>query len=186
MSPSRNPRTPIAREPPERRLPLRFPEHKRARRFTFLLVVLLASLSAARCTFARWPVDGTLTSPFGIRFRGLLPQIHRGVDIRVPSGTDVFAMLPGRVMHAGPLGDYGLTVILDHGRRTRSLYGHLSSIAVRAGAQVDGGFLIGRSGQSGNASGPHLHFEIQRYGHPEDPVPLLGRRPRETPRADTP
>lgn len=168
-------------------MPLRLRDRKRAGRFAIhLLALLAATLSAARCTLARWPVDGTLTSPFGIRFRGLLPEIHRGVDIRVPTGTPVFAMRTGDVVHAAPLGDFGLTVILDHGGRTRSLYGHLSSIAVRAGTRVDGGSLIGSSGQSGNASGPHLHFEILRHGRPEDPVPLLGRRPRETSRSSPP
>lgn len=127
-----------------------------------------------------------MTSPFGIRFRGLRPEIHEGVDIGTPSGTPVTAMMRGRVVHAGPLGDYGLAIILEHRGRTRSLYAHLSAAEVERGQDVDGRQVIGRSGQSGNASGPHLHFEILRRGRPEDPVPLLGRRPRETVREPGP
>jgi murein DD-endopeptidase MepM/ murein hydrolase activator NlpD len=151
-----------------------------------LATLILAAAMAASCATARWPVEGTMTSPFGIRFRGLRPEIHEGVDIGTPSGTPVTAMMRGRVVHAGPLGDYGLAIILEHRGRTRSLYAHLSAAEVERGQDVDGRQVIGRSGQSGNASGPHLHFEILRRGRPEDPVPLLGRRPRETVREPGP
>jgi murein DD-endopeptidase MepM/ murein hydrolase activator NlpD len=134
----------------------------------------------AGCAIPRWPVRGAITSPYGIRFRGILPSIHEGVDIAVPVGTVIAAMMDGTVTHAGPLGGYGLAVILDHGGQTRSLYGHLSRVDVRVGEVVEGGQRIGLSGQSGNATGPHLHFEVLRHGHSEDPVPLLGGRPKET------
>jgi len=141
-------------------------------------MALTAALAA--CAIPHWPVRGTITSPYGIRFRGILPSIHEGVDIAVPVGTGIAAMKAGTVVHAGPLGDYGVAVILDHGRHTRSLYGHLSRVDVKVGDRVEGGQRIGLSGQSGNAAGPHLHFEILRRGRPEDPVPLLGGWPEET------
>jgi murein DD-endopeptidase MepM/ murein hydrolase activator NlpD len=143
-------------------------------------VITALVAGAAGCAIPHWPVPGVITSPYGIRFRGILPSIHEGVDIRVPVGTSIAAMMEGTVVHGGPLGDHGLAVILDHGGQTRSLYGHLSSVDVRVGERVEGGQRIGLSGQTGNASAPHLHFEIQRRGRPEDPVPLLGGRPTET------
>jgi murein DD-endopeptidase MepM/ murein hydrolase activator NlpD len=144
------------------------------------IAIVALLLGLAGCALPHWPVDGPITSPYGIRFRGILPSIHEGVDIRVPVGTPIAAMKAGTVAFAGTLGDYGLVVILDHGGHTRSLYGHLSRIDVQPGERVEGGQRIGLSGQSGNASGPHLHFEILRRGRPEDPVPLLGGRPKET------
>lgn len=118
-----------------------------------------------------------MSSAFGLRFRGLRPEIHRGVDIHVPAGTPVRAMSDGVVAHAGPLGDYGLTVILRHTSRLVTLYGHLSRVDVSLGQHVSGQEIIGAVGQTGNATGPHLHFEILRWGHAVDPVPLLGGPP---------
>lgn len=139
------------------------------------LAALLLGLSA--CSLPRWPVEGPVTSPFGVRVDGLEPRVHRGVDISVPLGTPVRAMKGGRVTHAGRMGGYGIAVILDHGGGTHTVYAHLSEPQVRAGDVVDGRQVVGLSGQSGNARGPHLHFEVWRGGRPEDPVPLLGRAP---------
>lgn len=118
-----------------------------------------------------------MTSPFGLRARGFLPEIHRGVDIHVPDGTPVHAMKAGVVRHAGALAGYGLVVILDHGDGLRTVYAHLSTVAVRAGERVGHRALLGRSGRTGNVTGPHLHFEVLRNGRAVDPVPLLGRAP---------
>jgi murein DD-endopeptidase MepM/ murein hydrolase activator NlpD len=72
---------------------------------------------------------------------------------------------------------YGKVVWLEHGGGILTVYGHLSSIRVRAGQVVGGGDVLGLSGHSGRASGPHLHFEVWRHGREVDPVPLLGRFP---------
>ena len=138
---------------------------------------LVLSLLAAGCSLPRWPLAGTMTSPYGLRFRGLSPDLHEGVDISAPRGTPVAAMKAGEVIHAGPWGGYGLCVIMAHGPRVRSLYAHLARIDVRKGQRVRGGERIGAVGQSGNATGPHLHFEVWRWNRPEDPVPLLGGPP---------
>jgi murein DD-endopeptidase MepM/ murein hydrolase activator NlpD len=138
------------------------------------------ALATASCSIPRWPVHGTITSPWGLRMRGILPELHEGVDIQVAEGTPVAAMKDGVVGYTGTLGGYGLTVILEHGPRLRTLYGHLSRIDVQVGQRVEGRAVIGRSGQTGNASAPHLHFEVIRWGRPEDPVPLLGGWPGET------
>jgi murein DD-endopeptidase MepM/ murein hydrolase activator NlpD len=68
--------------------------------------------------------------------------------------------------------------VVQHGGGVRSLYAHLSAVAVSAGQRVAGREVIGRSGSTGNATGPHLHFEVLRDGFAVDPVPLLGRFPR--------
>lgn len=119
-----------------------------------------------------------MTSPFGLRLRGWSPDLHHGVDIAAPEGTAVRAMKSGRVEVAGTRGGYGQTVVISHGGSMWTLYAHLSRIDVRPGDRVSGGQVIGAVGRTGNATGPHLHFEVVRWGRPEDPVPLLGGFPR--------
>jgi murein DD-endopeptidase MepM/ murein hydrolase activator NlpD len=136
-----------------------------------------AVLLIAGCSVPRWPVDGTMTSPFGLRFRGWLPDLHHGVDVAAPAGTPIRAMKNGRVEHAGAWGGYGLSVVLTHGGDVRTLYAHMSRIDVQVGERVRGGQVIGAVGSTGNATGPHLHFEVWRWGRAEDPVPLLGSFP---------
>ncbi len=143
------------------------------------LVALAVAAGLAGCAIPRWPVEGPLTSPFGLRWRGgVLPEVHRGVDISVPTGTPVRAMTSGRVRFAGTMRGYGQVVWLEHGGQVLTVYAHLSSIEVPLGAEVDAGEVIGLSGASGNAGAPHLHFEIWRWGRETDPVPLLGGPPR--------
>lgn len=146
------------------------------------LLCLAAILLVSGCTIPRWPVDGTLTSPYGIRRSGPGLALHRGVDISVPTGTPVRAMAPGRVAFAGTMRGYGKVIIIDHGRGLRTVYAHLSDLHVATGDEVGGRPVIGLSGSTGRSSGPHLHFEVQRRGGAEDPVPLLGGTP---PRRDS-
>lgn len=140
--------------------------------------VLLLAVAAAGCAIPRWPAEGPVTSVFGVRWRGVLPEVHRGVDIALPEGTPVRSMSPGRVRFAGTQGDYGNVVWVDHGGTVLAVYAHLSRVDVSMGQAVGPGQVLGLSGQSGNASGPHLHFEVWRWGRQVDPVPLLGRLPR--------
>jgi murein DD-endopeptidase MepM/ murein hydrolase activator NlpD len=139
---------------------------------------LLLALLLPGCSVPRWPVDGVMTSPYGLRLRGGSPALHHGVDVAAPEGTPVRAMKSGRVEHAGHRGGYGLTVVMSHGSNVRTLYAHLSRIDVKPGDRVAGGAVIGAVGRTGNATGPHLHFEVVRWGRVEDPVPLLGSFPR--------
>jgi len=129
------------------------------------------------CALPRWPADVPMTSAYGVRWRGLLPEIHRGVDLATPLGTPVRSMAPGRVRFAGSMRGYGRVVWVEHGGRVLSLYAHLSEIRVRGGQTVQGGQVVGLSGDSGDVTAPHLHFEVWRWGRPVDPVPLLGGRP---------
>ena len=142
-----------------------------------LLVSLVLVGILTGCALPRWPVEGPLTSPYGIRFHGLRPDLHRGVDIAVPTGTEVRAMKGGRVRFAGTMSGYGQVVWLEHGGDLLSVYAHLSSLRVQAGQEVDHREVIGLSGQSGNARGAHLHFEVWRRGREIDPVPFLGGFP---------
>lgn len=143
-----------------------------------LLLTSLALLASAACGIPRWPVDAPLTSDFGLRFHGLRPDIHRGVDLRAPMGTEVHAMAEGTVRFAGTMSGFGNVVWLDHGGSILTVYAHLSAIRVRQAQRVRRGELLGLSGQSGDATAPHLHFEVWRGGIAVDPVPLLGGRPR--------
>jgi murein DD-endopeptidase MepM/ murein hydrolase activator NlpD len=138
---------------------------------------LIALLAAAGCTIPRWPVEGPLTSPYGMRWRGLLPEVHRGVDIVVPEGTEVRTMAPGTVRFAGVMPGYGNVIWMDHGGEVLTVYAHLSRLWVRTGDVVAGHSVIGLSGATGEATGPHLHFELWRWGWERDPVPLLGGGP---------
>ena len=136
-----------------------------------------AVLGIVGCGIPHWPVEGPLIAPFGVRWESGGPTIHRGVDIVVPTGTPVHAMSNGRVRFTGTMTDYGLVVWLDHGDAVLTIYAHLSQILVDEGQAVTRAEPLGLSGQSGNASGPHLHFEIRGRGHQVDPVALLGGRP---------
>lgn len=144
-------------------------------------ILLLLTLSLTGCGLPRWPASGPLVSPFGIRFLGLAPDLHRGVDIRLPLGTEVRAMSGGRVRFTGVQRGYGNVVWLEHPGSVLSVYAHLSKILVQPGEDVRGGDIIALSGQSGNAAGPHLHFEVWRWGREVDPVPLLGGFPSGDP-----
>jgi len=144
------------------------------------ICLALTTCSVVACSTPRWPVDAPMTSPYGFRLMGLRPDIHRGVDLDVPEGTSVQAMKDGRVRFAGVMDGYGNVVWLEHGKHVLTVYAHLSQIRIAQGDLVDAGTVIGLSGSTGDASGPHLHFEVWRWGREVDPVPLLGGKPRRS------
>lgn len=161
------------RDSSKRRPPDGGPNHAR---FRGALVAILVLLQGG-CSIPRWPADGPLVSPFGLRTRGFSLDIHRGVDLQVPDGTPVLAMARGRVRYAGAMSGYGRVIWIDHSGSVMTVYAHLSAIQVRPGEEVRNGQVIGLSGRSGDATGPHLHFEVWRNGREVDPVPLLGGFP---------
>lgn len=123
----------------------------------------------------RYPLEHMrVTGFYGVR-RGALP-IHHGIDLVAPPGTPVHAVAAGTVLAAGPLaeneGRYGTAVIIDHGG-LRTLYAHLQGTAVQAGQQVAAGQILGASGASGLATGPHLHVEVRRGDARVDPQTML-------------
>jgi murein DD-endopeptidase MepM/ murein hydrolase activator NlpD len=123
---------------------------------------------------------GVVTSGFGWRADPLTGQtrFHTGTDIRLAYGQDVHAAAGGRVSFAGEQGGYGQTVVIDHGNGVQTRYAHLSGYAVRAGDPVDSGQVLGRSGNSGRTTGPHLHFEVLRDGRAVDPSALTAEPPK--------
>jgi len=116
-----------------------------------------------------WPVNGPVTSPFGMRWG----RMHTGIDIGVPYGTPIHAAASGQVIYAGWMDGYGNLVFIDHGRGISTGYAHQSSIAVSNGQSVTQGQVIGYVGCTGHCFGPHLHFEVRVNGTPVDPLGYL-------------
>jgi len=116
-----------------------------------------------------WPLRGYITSPFGPRWG----RKHEGIDIAVPTGTSVKAAANGEVTYAGWKGGYGYTVTIEHAHNMKTLYAHNSRLTVDAGDYVSQGDQIALSGNTGNSTGPHLHFEVHIDGEPEDPKDYL-------------
>jgi murein DD-endopeptidase MepM/ murein hydrolase activator NlpD len=99
--------------------------------------------------------------------------MHEGIDIAVPEGTTVVAAAAGTVIHAGWLGGYGNLVVVDHGNGLATAYAHNSGYAVSVGQSVGQGQVIAYSGNTGNSSGPHVHFEVRANGTAVDPLGYL-------------
>lgn len=110
-------------------------------------------------------IPSPITSVFGWRTHPVLGhgRFHTGTDLGAPLGTPVIAAFAGQVAIADWLGGYGLTVVLDHSKRSQeTLYAHLSEIFVKPGEWVQQGEAIGRVGSTGMSTGPHLHFEVRQ------------------------
>ncbi|SES13976.1 transglycosylase family protein [Streptomyces qinglanensis] len=122
------------------------------------------------------PVPGGTSTPYRAAGSSWSSGHHTGVDFSAATGTPVQAVAAGEVVAAGDGGAYGNQVVVRHADGKYSQYGHLSSLAVRAGQQVDAGTRLGLSGATGNVTGPHLHFEVRTgpgYGSDVDPVAYL-------------
>jgi murein DD-endopeptidase MepM/ murein hydrolase activator NlpD len=117
-----------------------------------------------------WPIQGLITAPFGRRGR---EDRHEGIDIDGQTGDPIRAAASGTVVFAGTHGDYGRTVVIDHGEGLRTIYAHASSLKVQEGDPVRVGETIAEVGHSGNARGSHLHFEVRRDGRAVNPMPYL-------------
>jgi murein DD-endopeptidase MepM/ murein hydrolase activator NlpD len=155
-----------------------------------------AELNALLPTFASadpdrldllWPVETrTISSAWGPRMRTKTIRVkdqrkkrvryrsrHKGVDLTAPKGTAVFAALDGQVVFAGKHRQYGNYVMVDHGNGVVTLYAHHSLNLVQAGDIVRRGQKIAEVGRTGNATGPHLHFELRVDGVQRNPLPVL-------------
>jgi murein DD-endopeptidase MepM/ murein hydrolase activator NlpD len=121
------------------------------------------------------PADAAISDVFGsLRiFNGVAQSPHQGLDFRVPTGTPVAAMNDGTVLLARPLYFEGNFVVLDHGQGLLTLYLHLSEFKVKEGDTVKRGDVIGLSGGTGRATGPHLHVAVRWQGTYLDPARLL-------------
>jgi len=117
-----------------------------------------------------WPLHGRVSSYFGSRGR----SHHEGIDIPAREGTPIFAAEAGRVIHSGGrLGDYGNVVIVKHAGRYATVYAHNRRNLVHKGEFVEKGQAIAQVGETGNATAPHLHFEIRRDRLAHDPLLYL-------------
>ena len=122
-----------------------------------------------------WPLEGRVGSSFGERQDPINGEgaFHQGIDIDAPVGTPVRAAADGDVTVADMNAGYGREIMLDHGHDVITLYGHLSAIAVVVGQHVLRGQVIGLVGQSGRATGPHLHYEVRLHNVPVNPHKYL-------------
>jgi murein DD-endopeptidase MepM/ murein hydrolase activator NlpD len=113
-----------------------------------------------------WPLSApVLGDPFGPRGN----RWHTGIDLPAPVGTPVYSARSGEVVWAGWRDGYGLLVTVAHGHGERSMYAHLSRIDVRVGVWIGRGVRVGQIGATGDATGPHLHFEVRVRGAAIDP-----------------
>lgn len=127
-----------------------------------------------------WPVGGVVTSEFG---EPRLPYqlFHTGIDIASADGkvgTPVAAFMAGKVIYADSNSSgFGKHVIIDHGNNVTSIYGHLDSLRVAKGQDVEAGRIVGTRGSTGRSTGPHLHFQINVYSIPVNPRTFLTGNP---------
>jgi murein DD-endopeptidase MepM/ murein hydrolase activator NlpD len=118
-----------------------------------------------------WPVEGALTSPFGMRWG----RLHGGIDIAAPGGTPIMAAADGTIVFAqseAESGGYGNYTCIDHGGGLSTCYAHQSAFETTSGS-VEQGQVIGYVGNTGNSFGDHLHFEVRVNGEPVDPMGYL-------------
>jgi murein DD-endopeptidase MepM/ murein hydrolase activator NlpD len=118
-----------------------------------------------------YPITTRITSYYGPRWG----RIHEGLDFAAPMGSPIRAVSSGRVVYSGWATGYGYVVIVEHQRGLRTLYAHNSKLLVRVGESVGKGEVISRSGNTGNSTGPHLHFEVQVNGRPENPLDYINK-----------
>ncbi len=122
-----------------------------------------------------WPCAGRVTSDYGFRIHPVAGygSIHEGTDIAAPSGTSVRATAGGIVEKCERAGHYGNLIVIRHGEDLRTYYGHLRRILVREGQAVKRNEVVGHVGQTGMATGPHLHYEVRRGKTPQNPDSYL-------------
>lgn len=116
--------------------------------------------------FLKIPSRGYISSNYGSRWNG---EKHHGIDIAANSGTDIIASLDGKVIDTSYHSIYGKKVILDHGNKIQTLYGHCSEILVKKGDKVKKGDVIAKVGNTGRSTGPHVHFELRVNGKAINP-----------------
>lgn len=122
-----------------------------------------------------WPVRGRITSSFGERIDPFLGEgaFHAGLDIAAPYGSAVRVTADGLVVFAGVMRGYGRTIMVDHGHGLRTLYAHLSGLAVTVGQRLQRDEVVGYLGESGRATGPNLHYEVRINMAPVNPYRYL-------------
>jgi len=116
-----------------------------------------------------WPVRGVIFSAFGQRGS----EHHDGLDLAAPKGTPIVAAADGTVLFAGEQRGYGQIILVEHAGDLITVYAHNSENLVARGDHVQRGQPIAKVGATGNATGPHVHFEVRVAAHPQDPLNFL-------------
>ena len=120
-----------------------------------------------------WPLKGRVTAGFGVSYRNIM---NKGLNIQGTSGEDILAARSGKVVfYADGFGNFGKTMIIDHGDGLRSVYARASDVFVRPGDNVQRGSVVGRVGSAGRDKNSYLHFEIRKGALPENPLFYLPR-----------
>jgi len=154
------------------------------KKLAFLIGVLVAVAMLQGCASSSrgvesslmprgWPVPydvARISSEFGVP-RG--HSRHKGLDLTAPKGTKVRVTADGWVSFAGRSGDFGRLVVVEHADGYETRFAHLKSIAVKKGRKLKRGAVVGTVGESGNATGPHLHYEVRLQGTPVNPRSYL-------------
>lgn len=124
------------------------------------------------------PVNGNITSPYGMREhpKTMVEEFHSGIDITASTGTPVKATADGIVSFSGWNGGSGNLVVLEHGFGYSTFYAHNKMNLVKVGQRVRRGDIIGYIGSTGNATGPHVHYEIWKDGNPVNPKKYIEGR----------
>ncbi|MFZ6047792.1 peptidoglycan DD-metalloendopeptidase family protein [Pseudomonas sp. CR3202] len=122
------------------------------------------------------PVDGPLSSPFGLRrfFNGEERNPHSGLDFAVGAGTPIKSPAAGKVTLIGDYFFNGRTVFVDHGQGLISMFCHMSKVDVKLGQQLPRGGVVGRVGATGRATGPHMHWNVSLNDVRVDPAIFIG------------
>jgi murein hydrolase activator len=125
-----------------------------------------------------WPVHGPVSAPFGkYKHPEFAAEIFRkGIDIDTPIGEGIRAVEKGTIVYADRFSGYGKMVIVDHGERYYTIYGHLSEILKKSGDEVKRGEVVGRAGDSDSLAGSKLYFEMRKDGRSLDPVPWFKKQ----------
>ncbi len=140
-----------------------------------LLTELIAFERLLDHTPSKWPVSSSIVSWFGRRLHPVfrITKEHTGVDLQAAHGTNIRAAADGVVSFSGWESGYGYLIKINHGYGYETRYGHNSKNLVQVGQVVNKGQVIGLSGKTGVATGPHLHYEVRVNGQPVNPAPFL-------------
>lgn len=132
-------------------------------------------VSISRATPKGWPTKGWITSYFGKRKSPFTGRrvMHEGLDIAANLGTPVVATADGVVSRVGYSRSYGKMVVIDHGYGYRTIFGHNSKLLVKAGQRIKRGDRVALVGNTGQSTGPHVHYELRMNGVPIDPRKTL-------------
>ncbi|MCP4020531.1 MAG: M23 family metallopeptidase [Desulfobacteraceae bacterium] len=149
--------------------------NKQSQDFEELIKQLGKKKNLLACTPSIRPVGGWITSKFGYRTSPFTGQkeFHSGLDISNKSGKNIVATANGTVSYAGRKMLIGKIIILDHGYGRITKYGHLKKILVKRGQKIKRGDIIGKIGNTGRSTGPHVHYEVRINGTPVNPLKYI-------------